>query len=105
MTMELRSPDAASNPYLVFALCLEAGLDGIQRELKAPEEFSKDIRGIRTLPRNLGEALDKMKKEPLAAEVLGEVYIEAYQKAKEKEWAKYQSQITKWEIENYLYLI
>ena len=105
MTMELRSPDAASNPYLVFALCLEAGLDGIQRELKAPEEFSKDIRGIRTLPRNLGEALDKMKKEPLAAEVLGEVYIEAYQKAKEKEWTKYQSQITKWEIENYLYLI
>ncbi len=105
MTMELRSPDAASNPYLVFALCLEAGLDGIQRELKAPKEFSKDIRGIRTLPRNLGEALDKMKKEPLAAEVLGEVYIEAYQKAKEKEWTKYQSQITKWEIENYLYLI
>ena len=105
MTMELRSPDAASNPYLVFALCLEAGLDGIQRELKAPEEFSQDIRGIRTLPRNLGEALDKMKKEPLVAEVLGDVYVDAYRRAKEKEWTKYQSQITKWEIENYLYLL
>ena len=34
-----------------------------------------------------------------------DILIEAYQKAKEKEWTKYQSQITKWEIENYLYLI
>ena len=52
-----------------------------------------------------GEALDKMKKEPLVAEVLGDVYVDAYRRAKEKEWTKYQSQITKWEIENYLYLL
>lgn len=45
-----------------------------------------------------------MKKEPLAAEVLGDVYVDAYRRAKEKR-TKYQSQITKWEIENYLYLL
>ena len=31
--IELRSPDAASNPYLVFAVCLAAGLDGIQKKI------------------------------------------------------------------------
>lgn len=105
VTLELRSPDAAANPYLVFALCLEAGLDGIARNLKAPEEFSKELKGSRPLPRNLGEALEKMRQEPLAKEALGDAYTDAYLRAKEKEWAEYQSKITEWEIENYLYLI
>ena len=30
--IELRSPDAAANPYLVFAVCLAAGLDGIEKK-------------------------------------------------------------------------
>ena len=35
--IEFRSPDPAANPYLVMALCLAAGLDGIENELEAPE--------------------------------------------------------------------
>ena len=36
---ELRSPDAGSNPYLVYALLIYAGLSGIERRLSLPEEM------------------------------------------------------------------
>ncbi len=115
VNLELRSPDAASNPYLVFALCLEAGLNGIQRGLKAPEELKEDIRrlsceekqarGIQTLPENLGRALDAMYQDSLIMEVLGEPYVSVYGKAKRKEWKSYLAQVTEWEISQYLYML
>ena len=65
VNLELRSPDSASNPYLVFALCLAAGMEGIEKEMRVPEELTQDIRkmneeeknllGIQMLPENLGE--------------------------------------------------
>ncbi|MBQ6442797.1 MAG: glutamine synthetase [Lachnospiraceae bacterium] len=38
--VELRSPDASSNPYLVYALLIHAGLSGIERKLALPEEVA-----------------------------------------------------------------
>ena len=46
LNLELRSPDSASNPYLVFALCLAAGLEGMGEKLSPPEELSEDIRRL-----------------------------------------------------------
>ncbi len=111
--LELRSPDAASNPYLVFALCLEAGLYGIRKGLTVSEELKEDItemssdekqmRGIRTLPENLGKALEAMHQDSLILEVLGNTCTSIYGKAKRKEWESYLSQVTEWEISQYLY--
>lgn len=113
--LELRSPDAASNPYLAFALCLEAGLYGIRNGLAAPEELKEDIRkisceeklerGIQTLPENLGKALEAMQQDPFLMDVLGEAYVSVYGKTKEKEWKSYLSQVTEWEISQYLYMM
>jgi len=36
--VELRSPDAGSNPYLVYALLINAGLYGIENKLELPEQ-------------------------------------------------------------------
>ena len=41
--VELRSPDPSCNPYLAFAVCLAAGLDGIERGLTPPEEITENI--------------------------------------------------------------
>ncbi len=111
--LELRSPDAASNPYLAFALCLEAGLYGIQKGLEAPAELKEDIRkmsceekqerGIQTLPENLGKALETMHQDPLLRDVLGEAYVSVYGRAKREEWKSYLAQVTEWEISQYLY--
>ena len=39
---ELRSPDASSNPYLVYALLIHAGLEGIREGLALPEEMEEN---------------------------------------------------------------
>ena len=113
--LELRSPDCAANPYLLLALCLEAGLDGIRKQQKAPKELTEDIRRlsgeekkqrkIQSLPENLGVALDAMGQDLLVREVLGESYVAEYQKMKRREWKNYLEQVTKWELEQYLYLV
>ena len=113
--VELRSPDATANPYLVFALCLEAGLDGIVRGCKLPAELTENIRklsceekeakGIRSLPENLGEALKGMKKDPLVERVLGEKFTRRYIRYKKEEWNCYMEQISEWELKEYLYRV
>ena len=115
LDLELRSPDAASDPYLVFALCLAAGMDGIEQNMEAPSELTEDIRyfseeekeakGIESLPENLGEAIKAMKKDTLVRETLGAEFATDYMKAKRAEWKGYLEQISEWEIDKYLYLV
>ena len=63
--IELRSPDAAANPYLVFAVCLAAGLDGINKKIYPTKSSSRELSEtdqktmkIENLPGNLNEAID-----------------------------------------------
>lgn len=100
--LELRSPDSAANPYLLFALCLEAGLEGIEKGYEAPEETQKNVR---SLPENLGDALKEMKEDLLVTETLGETCAYAYWETKRKEWKEYLEQVSEWELNRYLYLI
>ena len=68
--LEFRAPDPSSNPYLVFASVLSAGLDGIKKKTDPGDEIREDIykmtkseratRGIGILPASLGEALDEL---------------------------------------------
>ena len=115
LDLELRSPDAAADPYLVFALSLAAGMDGIEQNMVAPSELTEDIRnfseeeketkGIESLPENLGEAIKAMKKDTLVRETLGSEFATDYMKAKRAEWKGYLEQISEWEIDKYLYLV
>ena len=115
VNLDLRSPDSASNPYLVFALCLAAGMEGIEKRLQVPEELTKDIRnlneeekkllGIQMLPENLGEAIKAMGQDTLVSKVLGETYRKGYMKAKRKEWKDYLEQVSEWELNRYLYRV
>ena len=101
--LELRSPDGAANPYVVFALCLAAGLEGIENHLKPQKEGKTEETEL--LPSNLSEALKAMKEDGLPEEVLGKRFLKIYNQAKEKEWMSYMEQISMWELEQYLYKI
>lgn len=111
--VELRSPDPSANPYLAIAVCLRAGLDGIANKIEPPAsvdcnifEMSKADRkqmGIKELPGTLYEAIKEMEKDSFLQEVLGNHIFEKYITAKKKEWQEYRSQVTDWEIEQYLY--
>lgn len=41
--IELRSPDPMANPYLAYALLIHAGLDGIRRNLSAPQPVNENL--------------------------------------------------------------
>ncbi|MEW6275085.1 MAG: glutamine synthetase family protein [Bacillota bacterium] len=97
----LRSPDAAANPYLVIALALTAGLDGIARRLDAPPALD-DVASGRRLPRNLGEALFALSRDELVCGVLGEQITRQFRQVKEAEWERYEAQVHQWELAEYL---
>ena len=113
--IELRCPDPAANPYLAFAVCLAAGLEGIKNQIQPPEPIQENIfhmkkeekerLQIASLPTDLYEAIEEMKKDELICKVLGKHIAEKYAKAKQAEWESYREQITEWEISNYLYKI
>ncbi|MCD8152639.1 MAG: type I glutamate--ammonia ligase [Clostridiales bacterium] len=112
MRIELRSPDSAANPYLVIALCLAAGMDGIEHKILPPESIRKNIYElseeecreleIRQLPANLHDALDAMEQDPFVRDVLGDHITEAYLAAKRKEWDAYCRTVSEWEVNEYL---
>ena len=108
-SIELRSPDGASNPYLVMAVCLAAGLDGLDQRIyptKASERsFSEsDARAmaIEYLPESLNEALDLFEKSDWIKEVLGKDFCAIYAAAKKKEWTEYLRSVSDWELKTYL---
>lgn len=99
--VELRSPDAAANPYLVLAVCLAAGMDGIRKRLvplKAGKTENPDC-----LPETLKEAIDIFENSSWIREILGEDFCRIYVESKKKEWLRYTRQVTDWEVEEYLY--
>ena len=66
--LEFRTPDPSCNPYLSFAACLQAGLDGVRNKMEPPEPVDKDIydlapedKGqIKAVPGSLEEVLDAL---------------------------------------------
>ena len=113
--IELRSPDPSCNPYLAFAVMLGAGLKGIEEELELMPEATNDIfemsheeltaAGIKTLPKNLGEAIELFEASEAMKEILGEHIHTFYAENKKAEWADYIKHVTPWEMDRYLSVI
>ena len=110
--IELRSPDPMANSYLVNAVTLAAGLDGIERKLELPPEATAETlkltdrqmleAGYTPLPRSLKEALDVFEDSQFMKDALGEHIHSFFLKKKRDEWHKFESTITEWEIKHYL---
>ncbi len=110
--IELRSPDPSCNPYLALAVILKAGLDGIKRRLTPPDpvegniyhmsEAEREELGIASLPGSLAEAIRALEQDPLILEALGSHVASRYLEAKKIEWDVYRTQISPWELQEYL---
>jgi glutamine synthetase len=109
---EIRCPDPACNPYLLFACLLQAGLEGIEGnyQLPAPMETNlyhltpkeREDRGITSLPETLGEAVDELQHSKLLQKALGNHIFDRYVELKRREWDEYRVQLTQWEMDRYL---
>ena len=110
--IEARFPDPSCNPYLAFAVLINAGLDGIERGLEAPDpvreniyEFDEQKReeyGIDTLPTNLGEAIDALEADEEVLGSLGDHIGDKFVEAKRSEFQDYLVDVSDWEIDRYL---
>jgi glutamine synthetase len=110
--VEHRVPDPAANPYLALAVMLAAGLDGIRTKADHREPVNENIwemshrekRRLRIddLPHNLSEACDELEKNDVITSALGPHITAQFLAAKRQEWLEYISQVSGWELENYL---
>lgn len=91
--MELRSPDPAIHPYLAFMLVMEAGLDGIAKQLSIPPAVDVDLyhaddrilEQLEQLPTSLEEAIAITSASPWIKEILPPELLERYLKLKQDE--------------------
>jgi len=101
---ELRLADGATNPYLLQAAVIAAGLDGIA-EHRAPgprldnNMYTEPLPAseVRRLPTNLLDALRALKGNEVLVKALGSSFTDAYANLKDREWHEHQAQISAWE--------
>ncbi len=94
--MELRSPDPAANPYLLFTLLLEAAVEGIQNKTEPGQALSGDIDrknpnpSLVRLPMDLGEAIALARESAFLKAVLPKATLESYIREKERIFKNWQ---------------
>jgi len=104
---ELRLPDGAANPYLLQAVILAAGLDGVRTNADPGKRYDIDmyaeghkVRGGPKLPLNMLDAIREFDKNKGLKKALGDEFSNAYVKLKMKEWNSFSSHFSVWEREN-----
>jgi len=109
--IEIRNPDAAANPYLLYAAIIHAGLDGIKKKIeydpipKNIYKISEKMKGleIKKLPTNLNESLEELESDEIIKKAIGDEAVEMFIKYKHNEWQKYISETTDLEYKLYFH--
>ena len=107
--LEWRLPDPSCNVYAAIAATLAAGLDGIERTLKAPTPCNEDLYERRAqglpmperLPRDLKEAVDALEANTYLVAALAPAFCAEFIQLKRAEWDAYSLHVSAWELEHY----
>ena len=107
--IEYRAPSALSNPYLVGAAILQAGLKGIEEGMTAPDPSKPGVpaeedASFEKLPVHLAESLDALEQEPAMKEFFGEEFVKAYLGMRRHELSRFGDHVSDWERTEYLEL-
>jgi len=112
--IENRAADMMMNVYLALAMTVSAALEGIKNKIDPGKATDRDLYqmtedefkklGIRRLPKNLLQAIEALKNDKLADEVLGSVMKKSFLSYKNDEWERYHQAVTDWEVKEYLRL-
>lgn len=107
--IELRLPDGSANPYLMQAVIIAAGLDGIRTKADPGKRLDIDmyqdghkVKNAPKLPLNLLDALRAYDKDTTLKSMMGDDFSRAYLEVKNREWDSYCSHLSTWEVENTL---
>ena len=110
--LEMRLPDGSSNPYLVTAAIIAAGLDGIDRNLDPGEPVNENLyewttaqlkkAKINVLPQSLQDSICALEKDKVILGALGDALGKEFLDLKRMEWVEYQRHVSDWEVKRYL---
>ena len=107
--VELRLMDGAANPYLLQAVLLAGGLDGIEHQRDPGRRLDIDMyepaaapAGIPRLPLNLLDALRAFASSAVLREPLGAAFVDSYVKLRMAQWHDYAQHLTDWERDHTL---
>jgi glutamine synthetase type III len=103
--IELRLPDGAANPYLLMAVILAAGMDGVDKKIPSGDRLDNDMYAnpelagdnLKQLPMNLLDAIRNYEKDSVLKTAMGNEFSDAYCKLKRNDWSKYASSLSQWE--------
>lgn len=106
---ELRLMDGSTNPYLLPAAIMAAGLDGIANK-RDPGKRSDinmyveqhKIKKLRKLPANLLDAIRLFDNSNVARTAFGDQFVDSYVHLKNDEWRRYTREVTQWERDHTL---
>ena len=106
---ELRLADGAANPYLLQAVVIAAGLNGLAGKLSPGKRLNINMyeeadkaKGAKRLPFYLLDALRNLESDKALSETLGAEFVTAYLKLKHDEWDSYSHHLTQWECDHTL---
>ena len=105
--VENRAPTGMSNPYLVSAALLGAGLLGIERGLElgpAATPPAEEDPTLAQLPRTVEESLELLEADGDVVELLGSEFVTAFAAMRRYELSRFTDHVTDWEREEYLEL-
>jgi glutamine synthetase len=97
--LEFKPTDASCNPYLAFGGLIAAGLDGMERELEAPEPLSVDpatlsdrereAAGAHRYPTTLQDSIEAFERDQVLVGALGDLLARSYLAVRRSEWEAY----------------
>ncbi|WP_120634262.1 type III glutamate--ammonia ligase [Ruegeria sp. EL01] len=106
---ELRLPDGATNPYLLQAVIIAAGLSGIHNKADPGRRYDIDmyaeghtVTDAPKLPLNMLDALRDYDKDTELKAMMGQEFSSAFLKMKHQEWNSFVSHFSRWEKEHTL---
>lgn len=79
--VEVRSPDPSCNPYLALSLILEAGMEGLEKNLVLKQQEDAEEKQNEMLPSSIEEALNLVKQSNFVIKVLPPAMLESFTNA------------------------
>lgn len=101
---EIRLMDGSTNPYLLQAALIAAGVDGVNHgrdpgkrlDINMYEE-QNNAKELRKLPANLLDALRLFEESSVVRDSFGEEFVGSYARLKHAEWRRFTREISPWE--------